>query len=298
MANLGFIGLGRMGAPMASNLLAAGHALAVHARRPEAMQDLVAAGASRCASPREVAARSEVIFTMVTDGRAVEEVALGSDGVSAGARPGSVLIDHSTISPSGARRIAASLGTRGVHMLDAPVSGGAAGARTATLSIMVGGDEDVFNRCRPLLESLGTTVVYIGSAGAGQVAKACNQICIVVNQLGAAEALLLAEQSGVDFDRVKRAMMGGFAASRILDVQGPKMMSRCFDGQIESRLHHKDILIALEMARELGARLPASELAADLLTRLQEAGGAKLDSAAVFTILEQASRQEPREHAD
>ena len=294
---LGFIGLGSMGAPMAGNLLAAGHSLAVHARRPEAMQDLVAAGASRCASPREVAARSEVIFTMVTDTAAVEEVTLGADGIAAGALPGSVLIDHSTISPSGARRIATSLGAHGIHMLDAPVSGGCAGARTATLSIMVGGDEDVFNRCRPLLESLGTTVVYIGSAGAGQVAKACNQICIVVNQLGAAEALLLAERSGVDFDRVQRAMMGGFAASRILDVQGPKMMSRHFEGQIESRLHHKDILIALEMARELGARLPASALAADLLTRLQEAGGARLDSAAVFTILEQASRQEPWEHA-
>jgi len=297
MANLGFIGLGSMGAPMAHNLLAAGHALAVHARRPEAMQPLVAAGAAACASPKEVAARSDVIFTMVTDTRAVEEVALGGDGIVAGARPGSVLIDHSTISPSGARRIAASLRPHGVHMLDAPVSGGCAGARTAALSIMVGGDEDVFNRCRPLLESLGTTVVYIGGPGAGQVAKACNQICIVVNQLGTAEALLLAERSGVDFDRVKRALMGGFAASRILDVQAPKMMSRRFEGQIESRLHHKDILIALEMARELGARLPASSLAADLLTGLQEAGGAKLDSAAVFTILEQASRQEPQEPA-
>jgi 3-hydroxyisobutyrate dehydrogenase-like beta-hydroxyacid dehydrogenase len=239
-----------------------------------------------------------VIFTMVTDARAVEEVALGSDGIVAGARPGSVLIDHSTISPSGARRIGTSLSAQGVHMLDAPVSGGCAGARAATLSIMVGGDEEVFNRCRPLLESLGTTVVYIGSAGAGQVAKACNQICIVVNQLGVAEALLLAERSGVDFNRVKRALMGGFAASRILDVQGPKMMSRRFEGQIESRLHHKDILIALEVARELGARLPASSLAADFLTGLQEAGGAKLDSAAVFTILEQASRQEPLERVD
>jgi 2-hydroxy-3-oxopropionate reductase len=297
MANLGFIGLGSMGAPMAANLLAAGHALAVHARRPEAMEPLVAAGAAACASPRDVAARSDVIFTMVTDTGAVEEVALGSDGIVAGARPGSVLIDHSTIPPSGARRIATSLRTHGIHMLDAPVSGGCAGARAATLSIMVGGDEDVFDRSRPLLESLGTTVVYIGGAGAGQVAKACNQICIVVNQLGAAEALLLAERSGVDFDRVKRALMGGFAASRILDVQAPKMMSRRFEGQIESRLHHKDILIALEMARELGARLPASSLAANLLTRLQEAGGAKLDSAAVFTILEQASRQEPREQA-
>jgi 2-hydroxy-3-oxopropionate reductase len=298
MANLGFIGLGAMGAPMAGNLLAAGHALAVHARRPEAMQALVAAGAAPCASPRDVAARSDVIFTMVTDTGAVEAVTLGSDGIVAGARPGSIVIDHSTISPSGARRIAATLGTHGVHMLDAPVSGGCSGARSANLSIMVGGDEDVFNRCLPLLESLGTTIVYIGSAGAGQIAKACNQICIVVNQLGAAEALLLAERSGIDFGRVKRALMGGFAASRILDVQAPKMMSRSFEGQIESRLHHKDILIALDMARELGTWLPASSLAADLLTGLQEGGGARLDSAAVFTILEQVSRREPPEPAD
>jgi 2-hydroxy-3-oxopropionate reductase len=287
MANLGFIGLGAMGTPMAANLLAAGHTLAVYARRPEAAQPLVAAGAVACASPKEVGARSDVIFTMVTDTKAVETVVLGADGLADGARAGTVVIDHSTISPSGARRIGASLGSRGVHLLDAPVSGGVGGAKSATLSIMVGGDEEVFNRSRPLLEHLGKTIVYIGASGAGQVAKACNQICIVVNQLGAAEAVLLAEKSGVDFERVKRALMGGFAASRILDLQAPKMMARNFDGQIESRLHHKDILIALEMAREVGAPLPASALAADVLTKLQEAGGSKSDSAAVFTILEQ-----------
>ena len=275
---------------MAANLLAAGHTLAVYARRQEAAQPLVAAGALACGSPREVAARSEVIFTMVTDTKAVDAVVLGGDGIAAGARAGAVVIDHSTISPSAARRIGRSLWARGVHLLDAPVSGGVGGARGGTLSIMVGGDEEVFNRCRPLLAHLGTTVVYIGGPGAGQVAKDCKQICIVVNQLGAAEALLLAEKSGVDFERVKRALMGGFAASRILDLQVPKMMSRNFEGQIESRLHHKDMLIALEMAREVGAWLPASALAADLLTRLQEAGGAKSDSAAVFTMIE---REDP-----
>ncbi len=274
---------------MAAHLLKAGHALFVHARRPEAAAPLVAAGAVGCASPSDVAARSDVIFTMVTDTAAVHAVILGADGVVAGARRGAVVIDHSTIAPSGARRIAATLKTCGVHLLDAPVSGGVAGAQAATLSIMVGGDEDVFERCRPLLAHLGATIVYIGPSGAGQVAKACNQICIVVNQLGVAEAVLLAERAGVDFENVRRALMGGFAASRILEVQAPKMMSRRFDGQIESRLHHKDILVALEMARELGLRLPASALAADVLTKLQRAGGAKADSAAVFSILEQSS---------
>jgi 2-hydroxy-3-oxopropionate reductase len=287
--NLGFIGLGAMGAPMAANLLSAGHTLAVYARRSDAARLLVHAGASACASPAEVAAASEVVFTMVTDTAAVESVVLGTNGIARSLRSGGVVIDHSTISPSGARRIASELSRRGGHFLDAPVSGGVAGAKAATLSVMVGGDEQIFARCRPLLDTLAKTIVYIGPSGAGQIAKACNQICIVVNQLGVAEAALLAERSGVDFERVRQALMGGFAASRILEVQGPKMAARRFDGEIESRLHHKDVLIALGMARELGLDLPASSLAADALTKLQNAGGAKLDSAAVFTILESAS---------
>ncbi len=286
MQTLGFIGLGAMGAPMAANLLTAGHRLNVFARHRDAARPIVALGATLCQSPAEVARGSDVIFTMVTNTAAVEEVVLGADGLVDGLRPDSVVIDHSTITPSGARRIAAALEVRGGHLLDAPVSGGVAGARAASLSIMVGGEEAIFVRCRPLLELLGKTIVYIGPSGAGQVAKACNQVCIVVNQLGVAEAVLLAERSGVDFERVKSALMGGFAASRILEVQGPKMAARRFDGQIESRLHHKDVLIALEMARELGLQLPASSLAAEVLTRLQQAGGAKSDSAAVFTILE------------
>ena len=289
MANLGFIGLGNMGAPMASRLLKAGHALAVYARRSEAAAPLVEAGAVPCASPAQVAARSDVIFTMVTDTAAVQAIVLGAAGIVDGARAGAVVVDHSTIVPARARQIAAALKARGVDMLDAPVSGGVLGAQAGKLSIMVGGDRDVFERCLPLLGHLATTTVYIGPSGAGQVAKACNQICIVVNQLGVAEAVLLAERTGVDFENVRQALMGGFAASRILEIQAPKMMSRRFDGQIESRLHHKDILIALEMAKELGLRLPASTLAADVLTKLQQAGGAHLDSAAVFSILEQSS---------
>ena len=287
MADLGFIGLGRMGSHMASHLLRGGHTLAVYARRREAAAPLVAAGAIDCASPAGVAERSDVIFTMLTDTAAVEAVTLGRNGIAETARPGSVVIDHSTISPARARQIAEALQRRGVLMLDAPVSGGWWAAESASLSIMVGGDEDVLNRCRPLLELLGKTITHIGGPGAGQIAKACNQICIVVTQLGVAEAVLLAERSGIDFTRVHRALMAGLAASRVLEVQGPKMASRCFDGQIESRLHHKDAQIALDAARELGLRLPAAALAAESLTTLQEHGGATLDSAAIVQTLEQ-----------
>lgn len=288
MAHLGFIGLGRMGSRMASHLVAGGHGLAVYSRRREAAAPLIAAGAIGCASPADVAQRSDVIFTMVTDTAAVEAVTLGPDGIAERARPGSILIDHSTISPAATRQIAEALQERGLFMLDAPVSGGWWAAESASLSIMVGGDEEVFNRCRPLLELMGKTITHIGGSGAGQIAKACNQICIVVTQLGVAEAVLLAERSGVDFNRVHRALMAGLAASRVLEVQGPKMAARRFEGQIESRLHHKDALIALEAGQELGLRLPAAALAAQSLTTLQESGGATLDSAAVFRTLEQS----------
>lgn len=294
MSNLGFIGLGAMGLPMAKNLGKGGHSLFLYARRAEVMQALVEQGAAACASPRRVAENSDTIFVMVTDGKAVEGVALGENGIIHDAKPGTVVIDHSTISPAVARHVAAKFKEHGIDMLDAPVSGGVAGAEAGTLSIMVGGDEQVFQRRKSLLQLLGKTVVHIGGSGAGQVAKACNQICILANQLGAAEAVLMAEKSGVDPLRVKDALMGGFAASRILDLQAPKMIARDFAGRIESRLHHKDILIALEMARELGIILPASNLAAEMLTKLQEAGGATRDSAAVFEVLERISENTGR----
>jgi 2-hydroxy-3-oxopropionate reductase len=286
MWNIGFIGLGAMGIPMASRLRQAGHRLTVYARRDVAMQPLVALGATPCESVAALAARSDVVFVMVTDTADVEAVTVGEAGLVHAARPGTVVIVMSTIAPSATRKLAARLKTHGIDMLDAPVSGGVAGAEAGTLAIMVGGDAAVFERCRALLECLGRTIVYIGPSGAGMIAKACTQICIVVNQLGVAEALLLAEKAGVDPRRVQQALAGGFAASRILDVQAPKMIARDFTGKIESRLHHKDIHIVLALARELGLALPASTAAAEVLTRLQEAGGAKQDSAAVLTVLE------------
>jgi 2-hydroxy-3-oxopropionate reductase len=285
MANVGMIGLGAMGAPIARNLLKCGHAVTVFARRAQAVTALVSVGAAAAESPAEVASKSDVTITMVLDTHAVEQVALGSRGVIEGAKPGSVLVDHSTIDPEGARRIASALESRGIHMVDAPVSGGAAVAEAGMLSVMAGGDERVVDRVRPILECYAQTIVHIGPSGAGQVAKACNQICTIVNTLGAAEAMLMAERAGVDPAKVKDVLMTGFAASRMLDMQAPKMIARNFEGKDESRLHYKDIHIVLAMARALGIELPASSAAAQVLTELQNRGGAKSDTAAVFSVL-------------
>ena len=285
MANVGVIGLGAMGTPIARHILNGRHRVCVYARRLEAVAPMVAAGARAVSSPAELASLSDVIITMVTDTAAVESVTLGVGGLIEGARPGATVIDHSTIDPEGARRIAASLKTRGVDMLDAPVSGGIAVAQAGALSIMVGGDEDILRRCRPILERYGKAIVYIGPSGAGQVAKACNQICTIVNSLGAAEAMLMAERAGIDPSKVRDVVMTGFGASRMLDLQSPKMIARTFDGQIESRLHHKDINIVLAMARAMGIELPASTAAARVLSELQNRGGAKQDSAAMFAVL-------------
>jgi 2-hydroxy-3-oxopropionate reductase len=196
-----------------------------------------------------------------------------------------VMVDHSTIDPDGARRIASALKSRGIEMLDAPVSGGAAVAEAGALSIMAGGEESVLERVRPILECYGKTIIHIGPSGAGQVAKACNQICTIVNTLGAAEAILMAERAGVDPSKVKDVLMSGFGASRMLDLQAPKMIARNFEGKVESRLHHKDIHIVLSMAQALGIELPASSAAARVLTELQNRGGARSDTAALFTVL-------------
>jgi 3-hydroxyisobutyrate dehydrogenase-like beta-hydroxyacid dehydrogenase len=291
---LGFVGLGAMGAPMVTNLLRHAFGVTVWARRAEAMAPLIAKGATGGASPADVASRTDICITMVTDTRAVEEVVLGNEGIARGAHLRTMVIDHSTISPDGARRIAADLAVRGIEMLDAPVSGGAAAAQAGALAIMIGGTGAAVERAMPVLKCYGRTMVHIGPSGAGQVAKACNQICTIVNQLGAAEAMLLAERAGVDPGKVKDVLMGGFAASRMLDLQAPKMIARDFDGRIESRLHHKDILIVLELARTLGIELPASMAAADVLARLQQRGGARQDSAAIFSVLGDAT---PRQSA-
>jgi 2-hydroxy-3-oxopropionate reductase len=257
---IGFIGLGTMGTPMARNLLKAGHTVTVWARRPEALAPLVAAGATVGDSPADVAAKTDIIVTMVIDTRAVEDVVLGTRGIARGARPRSLVIDHSTIAPDAARRIAGELQALSIEMLDAPVSGGSIAAEAGTLAIMVGGSKAALERATPLLSCYATSIVHIGPSGAGQVAKACNQICTIVNQLGAAEAMLLAERAGVDPRAVHEALMGGFAASRMLDLQAPKMIARDFEGKVESRLHHKDIHIVLDVGCGRWTKSRSSEI--------------------------------------
>jgi 2-hydroxy-3-oxopropionate reductase len=285
MSQIGVIGLGAMGAPIARNLLKRGHTVSVFARRPDAVAPLVDAGAHSAASPADVAERSDIIITVVFDAQAVEEVTLGSRGIVEAARSGAVVVDHTTIHPNAARTIAAALGTKGIEMLDAPVSGGAAAAGAGELTVMAGGAAPALERARPIIECYAATITHIGPSGAGQVAKACNQICTIVNMLGAAEALLLAERSGIDPAIVKDVMLKGFAASRMLDLQGPKMIARDFSGKVQSRLHHKDIQIVLAMARDLGLRVPASSAAAQVLAMLQDRGGGSRDSAAIFEVL-------------
>ncbi|MBM3391137.1 MAG: 2-hydroxy-3-oxopropionate reductase [Betaproteobacteria bacterium] len=287
---LGFIGLGVMGRPMALHLLKAGHALSVYARRAEAAQPLVDAGAATCASPAEVAAYSEVVFTMVTTGADVETVALGEGGILHGAKPGTVLVDMGTIPPGTARRIAAALAAKGIEAIDAPVSGGEVGAQNATLAIMAGGKPEVLERVRPLLEKLGKTIVHIGPSGAGQVAKACNQMIMVACIEAAAEAMLLAQRAGADPEKVRQALAGGSAGSRVLEVFGARMTARDFRAGVEARLHHKDFGILLDEAVALGAPLPIAAQVWQQLNALMALGWGREDTSSLLRVLEGESR--------
>jgi len=293
MTTVAFIGLGNMGRPMAGHLLDAGYTLRVNARRVEAMQPLAVRGATACASPAEAARGAEFVFTNVTASRDVEQVVLGEGGVIETAAAGSVVIDHSTIAPAASRAIAARLAQRGIHMLDCPVSGGTRGAQAATLSIMVGGETEVLARARPLLEKLGKTITHIGGHGAGQVAKACNQIVQVVNIEGIAEALLFARAHGVDCAKVVAALSAGFAGSKMLDLMGPKMAARDFAAGIEARLHHKDYGLIVDAARDANLAMPAVALVAQQLNALMGQGWGTDDTSSLLRVLEAANGQAP-----
>ncbi len=288
---LGFIGLGTMGRPMALNLLRGGHGLAVYARRVEAVRPLVDQGATACATPREVAERSDVVFTMLTGTSDVEQVVLGADGVRQGARRGTLVIDMSTIDPTATRAIAQALEEGGVDMLDAPVSGGPHGARDATLTIMVGGQATALERARPLFECLGPNVIHVGESGAGQTTKACHQLALLVTAEGVAEALTLAARCGLDVERVRQVMVGGVAASRVLDLFGTRMASRDFSAGIESRLYHKDLDIALGLAHERGASLPAAAVTMQFINALIGRGRGRDDLSALITVIEEMGDQ-------
>jgi 2-hydroxy-3-oxopropionate reductase len=287
--NVGFVGLGIMGCPMAHNLLKQGHALTVWSRRAASMQPLLDAGARGASSPAEVASAAEVVISMVPDAPDVREVMLGAQGVAKGARPGLVAVDMSTILPAAAREIAAELQALGIAFLDAPVSGGEGGAIAGTLTIMVGGTEAAMACVRPLFECLGKTIVHIGDSGAGQVAKATNQIVTGVGVLTVAEALNFARRNGVDPAKVREALMGGAASSRILENHGQRMLDRNFNPGFKSWMHQKDMNIVLQTAHRLGVCLPASAAAAQMFNAMVGAGLGEEDSVAMIKLLEQLS---------
>ena len=290
---LGFIGLGVMGRPMALNLMKRGHDMAVYARRADSTAPLVAAGARAYATPAEVAAHAQIVFTMVTNSRDVEEVVLGGDGVIHGAARGSVLVDMETISPVTARTVASVLAKKSIDMLDAPVSGGPMGAEQAALSIMVGGKPAVFERVRPLFECLGKTIVHLGDHGAGQITKACNQLALLVTAQGTAEALSLAAGCGVDPAKVREVMMGGVASSRVLELFGKRMVERNFENGIDARLYYKDMDIALSLAHELGLAAPAAALTMQNVNALIGRGEGRNDLSALIKVVEAMSARRP-----
>ncbi len=287
--NIGFIGPGIMGGPMAHNLIKGGHRLWVYARRPEAMASLLAAGATGCATPAEVAKHADVIFTIVSDTPDVEQVIFGANGIAGSARVGAVIVDMSTISPSATKQFAERLAKQGIEMLDAPVSGGETGAINGTLSIMAGGKAEVFERVRPLFECMGKNIVHIGSNGAGQVAKACNQIVVAVTIEAVAEALTFARKNGADPARVREALLGGFAGSKIMEVHGQRMLDNDFKPGFKIGLHQKDMRIVMETAHQLGVALPAAALVTQHLNALMGTNDAELDSSAVVKVIARMS---------
>ena len=290
---VGFIGLGIMGGPMAGNLLRAGYPLVVHNRTRAKEQELVSAGAAAADSPREVASQCDVLITMLPDSPDVEEVYLDSDrGVIAGAKAGQLLIDMSSIAPAVARAVCDAAREAGAEALDAPVSGGDVGAREGTLSIMVGGSDDGFKRAQPLLDVLGETVIHLGPPGAGQTAKACNQILVAVTIEAVSEALVLASKAGVDPDRLIEVLSGGLAGNRVMEVRRRNFLQHDFTPGFKLSLHHKDLGIALRTARELGVYVPTTAIVDQMLAALEAAGDGGLDHSALLKVIEEASGHE------
>jgi 2-hydroxy-3-oxopropionate reductase len=283
---VGFMGLGIMGRPMASNLLKAGFCVVAHTRTRSKVDALVALGAEAGSSPRDVATRSDIVITMVPDTPDVRHVMLGADGVIEGAHDGLVAIDMSTISPTATQEIAAVLASQGVHMLDAPVSGGEAGAIAGTLSIMVGGDEAVFTQCQPVFAAMGKRITYIGPHGHGQIAKLCNQVVGVLTLEAVAEGVVLASKAGVDVRRVIDALSGGAADSWMLRNQAPRMLARDFAPGFFIHLQQKDLRLVMELAGKLSAPLPGTALVHQLFSAVEATGGGALGTQALVLALE------------
>ena len=281
--NLGFIGLGIMGAPMAGHLLAAGHQLFVHTRSkvPESL-----AGATACASARDVASKADVIFTMVPDTPDVEAVLFGETGVASGLSKGKTVVDMSSISPIETKAFAQKINALGCDYLDAPVSGGEVGAKAASLTIMVGGPQAAFDRVLPLFQLMGKNITLVGGNGDGQTTKVANQIIVALNIAAVGEALVFASKAGADPAKVRQALMGGFAASRILEVHGERMIKRTFAPGFRIGLHQKDLNLALQGARALGVSLPGTANAAQLMQACAAHGLKDMDHSALVQALE------------
>ncbi len=286
---IGFIGLGIMGKPMALRLVRAGFPLTVHNRSREAVDELAGEGAEAATSPREVAERSDVVVTMLPDSPDVEAVVLGEEGVIQGVTDGMLLIDMSTIAPATSREVHKALAERGVEAVDAPVSGGEPAAIDGQLSIMAGGSEQAMARAKPIFDELGKATTHIGPPGAGQVAKAANQVVVALTIQAVAEALTLAEKADVDPARVREALLGGFAQSKILEAHGEKMLEDRFEPGFRIALHRKDVGIALDTARDQGVALPATAQVAELFNALIAQGSGGLDHSALVTLYRQLS---------
>ncbi|MGH7811566.1 MAG: 2-hydroxy-3-oxopropionate reductase [Candidatus Binatia bacterium] len=289
---IGFIGLGIMGKPMARNLLKAGYSLVIHNRSRAAVDELGKEGAEVETNSQEVPSRSEVVITMLPDSPDVELVYAGPKGIFAGLKAGTLLIDMSSISPVVARKLAADAEKRGSDMLDAPVSGGEAGAVSATLSIMIGGKTNAVERAMPIFQTLGKNIVHVGDAGAGQVTKAANQMVVGTTIAIVGEALVLAAKAGVDPAKVRQALLGGFAQSKILEAHGQKMLDRNFKPGFRIRLHEKDLKIALATGSEYGVPLMVTGVVGQMMTAMKGMGNGDLDHAGLVKFVEELAKTE------
>jgi 2-hydroxy-3-oxopropionate reductase len=286
MERIGFIGLGIMGRPMAKHLMKAGHPLLILSKS-KAAEELQKEGAKVFEHPSQLASEADIVITMLPDSPEVNAIVLGDNGVLAGIRKGALFIDMSTIAPATSVSLFDAFAKQGVEALDAPVSGGQAGAEGATLSIMVGGSESAFQRAVPVFEKMGKNIVHIGKPGAGQTTKACNQIVVGLTIQAVAEALTLAKKSGVDLAKVRAALLGGFAQSKILDLHGQRIIDRNFKPGFKVKLHRKDMNIALQTGKQLSVPLPASAIVASQMDALIARGDAELDHSSLALLQEQ-----------
>jgi 2-hydroxy-3-oxopropionate reductase len=291
MSNIGFVGLGIMGKPMALNLIKGGHTLFLNSRSG-VPKELTDAGGKACASPKEVAQQADIIITMVPDTPDVEKVLFGANGIAEGLSKGKTVVDMSSISPIETKCLAKRINDLGCEYVDAPVSGGEVGAKNAALTIMVGAPQATFDKVKPLFELMGKNITLVGGNGDGQTCKVCNQIIVALNIEAVSEALVFASKAGADPAKVRQALMGGFAASRILEVHGERMIKRTFDPGFRIELHQKDLNLALQGAKAMGVSLPNTATAQELFNSCSANGGAKSDHSAMVKALERMANHE------